>query len=52
MLVDGDSRASAAVRHFPLGVAVADLYTDLRVNPLLRRLLTHSTSSPSPRWTT
>jgi DNA-binding CsgD family transcriptional regulator len=42
MLVDGDSRASAAVRHFPLGVAVADLYTDLRVNPLLRRLLTHS----------
>ena len=40
MRVD-DGRPSAAAR-FPLGLAVADMYTDLRVNPLLRRLLAHS----------
>ena len=42
MLVDGESRGPEGVERFPLGVAVADLYTDLRVNPLLRRLLVHS----------
>ena len=30
------------MEQFPWGVAVADLYADLRVDPLLRRLLAHS----------
>jgi DNA-binding CsgD family transcriptional regulator len=42
MRVEGDGRAVAPLEQFPLGVAVADLYADLRVNPLLRRLLEHS----------
>ena len=42
MIVDDDGPAAPSVEHFPLGVAVADLYADLRVDPLLRRLLTHS----------
>jgi DNA-binding CsgD family transcriptional regulator len=44
MLVDDDGRPTAAPSGEPyrLGLAVADLYADLRVNPLLRRLLMHS----------
>jgi DNA-binding CsgD family transcriptional regulator/GAF domain-containing protein len=41
MLVDDDGLAAAAAP-FPLGPAVADLYADLRVTPLLDRLLVHS----------
>jgi DNA-binding CsgD family transcriptional regulator len=41
--VDDDGRGPASgTGPFPLGPAVADLYTDLRVNPLLERLLVHS----------
>jgi DNA-binding CsgD family transcriptional regulator len=32
----------ASVERFHLGIAVADMYADLRVSPLLRRLLVHS----------
>jgi DNA-binding CsgD family transcriptional regulator len=40
---DDDGRGSAiGAGSFPLGPAVADLYTDLRVTPLLERLLVHS----------
>src|SRR6478752_7600094 len=44
MLVDDDGAlaTTAAVDEFHLETAVADLYTDLRVNPLLHRLLGHS----------
>ena len=37
-----DDGHPGAVARFPLGPAVADMYADLRVSPLLRRLLTHS----------
>jgi DNA-binding CsgD family transcriptional regulator len=39
---DGGVAAAPSLGSFRLGAAVADLYTDLRVTPLLRRLLTHS----------
>ena len=45
MLVDDDGRASAAASSggpFRLGPAVADLYADLRTDPLFQRLLSHS----------
>jgi DNA-binding CsgD family transcriptional regulator len=44
VLVDGDQPLPdrADPRRFRLGPAVAEMYTDLRVTPLLRRLLTHS----------
>ena len=45
MLVDDDGRAPAAASSggpFRLGPAVADLYGDLRTDPLFERLLTHS----------
>jgi DNA-binding CsgD family transcriptional regulator len=43
MRVDDGGRPST-VEGFALGPAVADMYTDLRVDPLLRRLLAHSRS--------
>jgi DNA-binding CsgD family transcriptional regulator len=44
MLVDEDGTHAPApsVESFQLDAAVADIYADLRVNPLLRRLLGHS----------
>jgi len=44
MLVDEDGVHDLApsVESFQLDAAVADIYGDLRVNPLLRRLLSHS----------
>jgi DNA-binding CsgD family transcriptional regulator len=45
MHVDGDGRAALAggpAERLPLGDAVADMYADLRVTPLLQRLLTHT----------
>jgi DNA-binding CsgD family transcriptional regulator len=44
VLVDGDQPAPDrdGPRRFPLGHAVAEMYTDLRVAPILRRLLAHS----------
>src|SRR5690242_21670304 len=44
MPVDEEGRASQtpAVERFRLDVAVADMYTELRVDPLMQRLLTHS----------
>jgi DNA-binding CsgD family transcriptional regulator len=44
MLVDDGGRASSApaVEQFRLDVAVADIYADLRVGPVMQRLLVHS----------
>jgi hypothetical protein len=44
MRVDDGRPALVAspVERFPLGPAVADMYTDLRITPVLRRLLVHS----------
>jgi DNA-binding CsgD family transcriptional regulator len=44
VLVDDEGRAAraAAVERFRLDVAVADIYADLRVDPLMQRLLAHS----------
>ena len=39
---DGRSVPAAGVDGFALGTAVADMYADLRVDPLLHRLLGHS----------
>lgn len=39
---DGGVAVPPRVGSFPLGLAVADLYADLRVTPLLDRLLKHS----------
>jgi DNA-binding CsgD family transcriptional regulator len=36
------SPVASPVARFPLGLAVADMYADLRVGPLLSRLLAHS----------
>ena len=45
MLVDDDGHRPAngePAPGFHLGFAVADMYSDLRISPVLRRLLTHS----------